>query len=278
MKKIIYLSTLLVFLFTVSGCNLFEDADKPSDGDAEVFYYNANLAINSGDQDKLAELETQIEERIISNPEEGEALTLMLAEVRLGLSGVDLLKTATDIFDMIDNADSEVNITTAIGKIKMTDEQIDSLKESKNAYNDTLDTTLTSDEIAALTSEERNTYMSAGIANLMYSANVLLNVFDTNNDEAVNDDDKLTFENFNQTEWATTNKNDIANSLIKTVEFLNIAFQNNTSDAQATTDNEELVQKIEDIKTESNSGSYDTITTDNFDTVINFLLTGKEAN
>lgn len=268
MKKFIYLSALLVFLFTLSGCNLFENMDSYSDNDDDVFYYNAKSTINSGDNAKLKELEATITAKLASNPANTAALELLLADVRLALSGVDLLKAATDIFDMVNNSDdlsyTATNITSIIS---MDDEQLAYLKQSIYTYNSTLDLT---PDLASLTSEDRNQYMSAGIANVMYSANTILNVFDTSGNDKIDELD--TYADFKQTDWDNV-KTDLVKSLESSVTYLNIAFQNNTSDGQATTDNEEMVQTINEIKTDLDN--YSTISSTDFTTIINTVLTGK---
>lgn len=291
MKKIIYLSTLLVFLFTISGCNLFEDADKPSDGDAEVFYYNAQLAINSGDIAKLENLETLIQDRIISNPSEEESLKLMLSDVRLALSGVDLLDTATKLFDMVNSSDNPEDIATNITSIiSMTPEQLAKLKLAIDGYAD-LPTDV---DPAILSSKQRNVYMTAGIANTMYSANLILNVFDVNGDGSVNALDSTdlfggsavpslkskkftkgyngtipTYEEFN-TFW-NTQKPLILHYLTNAALYLNIAL--NKYGVDTSTDNSKLISTIEDIKADLNG--YDEITEDDFNKIINLILTGK---
>lgn len=272
MKKILYLSAMLVFLFTLSGCNLFKNMDSYSDNDDDVFYYNARSTINSGDNAKLKQLEAVITAKLAANPANTESLELLLADVRLALSGVDLLKAATDIFDMVNNSDDPYYTATNITSIiSMDDDQLAYLKQSINTYNSTLDLT---PDIASLTSEERNQYMSAGIANVMYSANMILNVFDTNGDNKIDETD--TYADFaannKQTDWNNV-KDELVPSLESSVTYLNIAFQNNTSDSQATTDNEEMVQQIEDIKTDLNN--YSTISEADFNTIINSVLTGK---
>ena len=284
MKKFIYLSALLVFLFTLSGCNLFENMDSYSDNDDDVFYYNAKSTINSGDNAKLKELEATITAKLASNPANTAALELLLADVRLALSGVDLLKAATDIFDMVNNSDdlsyTATNITSIIS---MDDDQLAYLKQSIDTYNTTLDlaylkqsiltynsTLVLTPDLASLTSEDRNQYMSAGIANVMYSANTILNVFDTNGDDKIDELD--TYADFKQTDWNNV-KTDLITSLESSVAYLNVAFQNNTSDGQATTDNEEMVQTINEIKT--NLNNYNTISSTDFTTIINTVLTGK---
>lgn len=271
MKKIICLSTLLVFLFTVSGCNLFKSMDKESDSDAEVFYYNAQSVINSGDTVKLEELETLIVERISDNPEEAESLNLMLSDVRLALSGVDLLGTASKLFDMVNSAEDPSNTATNITSIiSMDEEQLAKLKLACEGYANLP----TNPDPTTLTSTERNTYMTAGIAYVMYSANTILNVFDTNGDDKINELD--TYADFTannkQTDWNNV-KTDLVTSLESSVAYLNVAFQNNTSDGQATTDNEEMVQTINEIKKDLND--YSTISSTNFTTIINTVLTGK---
>lgn len=272
MKKFIYLSALLVFLFTLSGCNLFENMDSYSDNDDDVFYYNAKSTINSGDNAKLKELEATITAKLASNPANTAALELLLADVRLALSGVDLLKAATDIFDMVNNSDdlsyTATNITSIIS---MDDDQLAYLKQSIVTYNSTLDLT---PDLASLTSEDRNQYMSAGIANVMYSANTILNVFDTNGDDKIDELDTYAAftANNKQTDWNNV-KTDLITSLESSVAYLNVAFQNNTSDGQATTDNEEMVQTINEIKTDLNN--YNTISSTDFTTIINTVLTGK---
>lgn len=292
MKKIIYLALSIVFMFSLLGCNLFEDMDKQSESDSEVFYYNANLAINSGDQDKLAELETQIEERIISNPEEEETLTLMLAEVRLGLSGVDLLGTASKLFDIVNSADSMDDVANITSIITMSDEELAKLKLAVEAYDD-LDT---NPDVDSLTTETRNIYMNAGIANTLYAANLILDVFDVNGDGTVDNDDSLALFNtpapnaaykrfvYNGVDvtvptysefiafW-NTQRPIIMHHLENSALYLNIAL--NLVGGTSETDNSKLTDTIEKIKTELLSGEYDDITEDEFDYIVNKILQGK---
>jgi hypothetical protein len=294
MKKIIHMSALLVFLFAISGCNIFEDADKPSNSDSEVFYYNAQSAINSGDMSQLEELELLIEDRIISNPEESESLNLMLSDVRLALSGVDLLDTATKLFDMVNSSDDpEVIATNITSIISMTPEQLAKLKLAIDGYAD-LPTDVNP---ALLSSEKRNVYMTAGIANTIYSANLILNVFDVNGDGSVNALDSTdlfgssavpslkskkftrgyngtipTYEEFNA--FWNEQKPFILYHLGNAALYLNIAL--NKYGVDTNTDNSKLISTIEDIKLDLNA--YDNITEEDFNNIINMILTGKKTN
>lgn len=292
MKKIIYLSTLLVFIFTVSGCNLFKSMDKESDSDAEVFYYNAQSVINSGDTVKLEELETLIVERISDNPEEAESLNLMLSDVRLALSGVDLLGTASKLFDMVNSAEDPSNTATNITSIiSMDEEQLAKLKLACEGYANLP----TNPDPATLTSTERNTYMTAGIANAMYSANLILNVFDINGDKKIDSGDSTslfsgapiaslsnkkftrgynggipTYAEFNV--FWLEQKPLILEYLEKSAIYLNIAL--NKYGVNTSTDNSELIATIEDIKTKISE--YDNISESDFNYIINVILTGKK--
>lgn len=292
MKKIICLSTLLVFLFTVSGCNLFKSMDKESDSDAEVFYYNAQSVINSGDTVKLEELETLIIERISENPEEAESLNLMLSDVRLALSGVDLLGTASKLFDMVNSAEDLENTATNITSIiSMDEEQLAKLKLACEGYANLP----TNPDPATLTSTERNTYMTAGIANAMYSANLILNVFDINGDKKIDSGDSTslfsgapiaslsnkkftrgynggipTYAEFNV--FWLEQKPLILEYLGRAAIYLNIAL--NKYGVNTSTDNSELIATIEDIKTKISE--YDNISESDFNYIINVILTGKK--
>lgn len=292
MKKIICLSTLLVFLFTVSGCNLFKSMDKESDSDAEVFYYNAQSVINSGDTVKLEELETLIVERISENPEEAESLNLMLSDVRLALSGVDLLGTASKLFDMVNSAEDLENTATNITSIiSMDEEQLAKLKLACEGYANLP----TNPDPATLTSTERNTYMTAGIANAMYSANLILNVFDINGDKKIDSGDSTslfsgapiaslsnkkftrgynggipTYAEFNV--FWLEQKPLILEYLGRAAIYLNIAL--NKYGVNTSTDNSELIATIEDIKTKISE--YDNISESDFNYIINVILTGKK--
>ncbi len=292
MKKIIYLSTLLVFIFTVSGCNLFKSMDKESDSDAEVFYYNAQSVINSGDTVKLEELETLIIERISDNPEEAESLNLMLSDVRLALSGVDLLGTASKLFDMVNSAEDLENTTTNITSIiSMDEEQLAKLKLACEGYANLP----TNPDPTTLTSTERNTYMTAGIANAMYSANLILNVFDINGDKKIDSGDSTslfsgapiaslsnkkftrgynggipTYAEFNV--FWLEQKPLILEYLGKSAVYLKTAL--NKYGVNTSTDNSELIATIEDIKTKISE--YDNISESDFNYIINVILTGKK--
>lgn len=250
MKTLKIVLLLSVLMFVLGGCNksVFEGMDSYSDSDNDVFYAQAEQTINSGDQTAIAQLESDIEARITSHPEENATLTLLLSEVKMALAGVDLLGTATKLFDLTDESNLSTNITSIF---EMTDEEFTKLEEAVNYYNSTLlqqsapafsitRETITVDE------DMRNTYMLAGIANVMYGAHLLIIVFDTNGDGKVNELDS--YESGILTRWSA-NKTKIIEAVGNTVIFLNIAFQNNLSDS-IVTDNEDLVQTINDIKYE----------------------------
>ena len=244
MKTLKIALLLSVLIFILGGCNksVFEGMDSYSDSDSDVFYSKAEKTINSGNQAAIAKLEEDIEARIASHPEENAKLNLMLSEVKMALAGVDLLGTATKLFDLTDESNISTNITSIF---EMTHEEFIKLEEAVNSYNSTL---LPQAAPAFAVTDEalRNTYMLAGIANVMYGANLLITVFDTNGDEKVNNLDS--YESGILTRWSA-NKTEIIEAVEHTVYFLNIAFQNDPNNP-IVTDNEELVEKIDDIKYE----------------------------
>lgn len=250
MKTLKIVLLLSVLIFILGGCNksVFEGMDSYSDGDSDVFYSQAEQTINSGDQAAIAQLEEDIQARIASHPEENAKLSLMLSEVKMALAGVDLLGTATKLFDLTDESNISTNITSIF---EMTPEEFDKLKEAVNSYNSTLlpqaaPAFAVTREMITVDEALRNTYMLAGIANVMYGAHLLIIVFDTNGDGKVNNLDS--YEPGILTRWSA-NKTEIINAVEHTVYFLNIAFQNDPNNP-IVTDNEELVQTINDIKYE----------------------------
>lgn len=244
MKTLKIALLLSILIFILGGCSksIFEGMDSYSDSDSDVFYSKAEQTINSGDQSAIAKLEEDIEARIASHPEEEAKLNLMLSEVKMALAGVDLLGTATKLFDLTDESNISTNITSIF---EMTPEEFSKLQEAVNSYNSTL---LPQAAPAFAVTDEalRNTYMLAGIANVMYGANLLITVFDTNGDEKVNNLDS--YESGILTRWSA-NKTEIIEAVEHTVYFLNIAFQNDPNNP-IVTDNEELVEKINEIKYE----------------------------
>lgn len=244
MKTLKIALLLSVLIFILGGCNksVFEGMDSYSDSDSDVFYAQAEQTINSGDQAAITQLEEDIEARIASHPKEKAKLNLMLSEVKMALAGVDLLGTATKLFDLTDENNISTNITSIF---EMTHEEFSKLQEAVNSYNSTL---LPQAAPAFAVTDEalRNTYMLAGIANVMYGANLLITVFDTNGDEKVNNLDS--YESGILTRWSA-NKTEIIEAVEHTVYFLNIAFQNDPNNP-IVTDNEELVEKIDEIKYE----------------------------
>lgn len=244
MKTLKIALLLSVLIFILGGCNksVFEGMDSYSDSDSDVFYAQAEQTINSGDQAAITQLEEDIEARIASHPKEKAKLNLMLSEVKMALAGVDLLGTATKLFDLTDESNISTNITSIF---EMTPEEFRKLEEAVNSYNSTL---LPQAAPAFAVTDEalRNTYMLAGIANVMYGANLLITVFDTNGDEKVNNLDS--YESGILTRWSA-NKTEIIEAVEHTVYFLNIAFQNDPNNP-IVTDNEELVEKIDEIKYE----------------------------
>lgn len=244
MKTLKIALLLSILIFILGGCSksIFEGMDSYSDSDSDVFYSKAEQTINSGDQSAIAKLEEDIEARIASHPEEEAKLNLMLSEVKMALAGVDLLGTATKLFDLTDESNISTNITSIF---EMTPEEFSKLQEAVNSYNSTL---LPQAAPAFAVTDEalRNTYMLAGIANVMYGANLLITVFDTNGDEKVNNLDS--YEPGILTRWSA-NKTEIIEAVEHTVYFLNIAFQNDPNNP-IVTDNEELVEKINEIKYE----------------------------
>lgn len=244
MKTLKIALLLSVLIFILGGCNksVFEGMDSYSDSDSDVFYAQAEQTINSGDQAAITQLEEDIEARIASHPKEKAKLNLMLSEVKMALAGVDLLGTATKLFDLTDENNISTNITSIF---EMTHEEFSKLQEAVNSYNSTL---LPQAAPAFAVTDEalRNTYMLAGIANVMYGANLLITVFDTNGDEKVNNLDS--YESGILTRWSA-NKTEIIEAVEHTVYFLNIAFQNDPNNP-IVTDNEELVEKINEIKYE----------------------------
>lgn len=250
MKTLKIALLLSVLIFILGGCNksVFEGMDSYSDGDSDVFYAQAEQTINSGDQAAITQLEEDIEARIASHPEEEAKLNLMLSEVKMALAGVDLLGTATKLFDLTDESNISTNITSIF---EMTPEEFIKLEEAVNSYNSTLlpkaaPAFAVTREMITIDEALRNTYMLAGIANVMYGAHLLITVFDTNGDGKVNNLDN--YESGILTRWSA-NKTKTIEAVEHTVYFLNIAFQNDPNNP-IVTDNEELVEKINEIKYE----------------------------
>jgi len=250
MKTLKIALLLSILIFILGGCSksIFEGMDSYSDSDSDVFYSKAEKTINSGDQSAIAKLEEDIEARIVARPEEKVRLSLMLSEVKMALAGVDLLGTATKLFDLTNKTNLSTNITSIF---EMTPEEFTKLEAAVNYYNNILlpqsaPAFAVTREMINVDTTLRNTYMLAGIANVMYGAHLLITVFDTNGDGKVNDLDSYDSEIL--TRW-TTNKTKIIEAIEHTVYFLNIAFQNDP-DNPIVTDNKKLVKTIADIKYE----------------------------
>lgn len=250
MKKIKVVLFTLLLVSLLSGCNksLFEGMDSYSDSDSDVFYAKAEQIINSGDKTAIADLEVKVEDRIVSNPAEKEQLTLMLSEIKMALAGVDIFGTAIKLYDLINSNNVDVNITSIF---ELSPNDIDNLKVAVYNYNATL--SLTPENV---TSEMKKTYLSAGMANTIYAASLLIDVFDTNGDGKVTEADANVSDaaitgttDSVITRWASS-KEKVINSIEKSVIYLNTAFGLTGDTITGSADNKEMVTKVEEIKDE----------------------------